>query len=57
MYGITGQTLKVISDFLLERSFRVRIDETLSDIFSVGTTALPDITKVPSYLLKVFQTR
>ena len=35
MYGITGKTLKVISDFLSERSFRVRIGETLSDIFDV----------------------
>ena len=48
---MTGKTLKVITDFLLERSFRVRIGESLSDIFdsltglSVGTTVLPDIHK------------
>ena len=34
-FGITGKTLKVISDFLSGRSFRVRIGKTLSDIFDV----------------------
>ena len=35
MYGIKGKTLKVISDFLSDRTFRVRIGDTLSDIFKV----------------------
>ena len=35
MYGVKGKTLEVISDFLTNRTFRVRVGDTLSDVFDV----------------------
>ena len=40
MYGISGQTLRVISDFLSNRTFQVRVGDTLSDVFDV-TSGVP----------------
>ena len=35
MYGITGKTLDIITDFLSGRTFRVKVGDTMSDVFKV----------------------
>ena len=39
-YGITGKTLDIIEDFLSSRTFRVKVGDTLSDVFKV-TSGVP----------------
>ena len=40
IYGISGSTLAVISDFLTDRTFQVRVGDTLSDVYNV-TSGVP----------------